>query len=68
MSYAEEVAQVFEPEICFVVDIATIKSGTELKLLELNSFSCSGIYSCDTDKIVESVNRVAWEEWMSYQE
>lgn len=64
--YASEVADVYQPEVCFVLDIAITTDG-EIKLLELNSFSCSGLYECDTNKIVEAANKVAEAEWLEYQ-
>jgi hypothetical protein len=36
------------PGICTVdVDVDT------LEIIEINSFSCAGLYDCDTDKIVK---------------
>ena len=33
------------------------------KIGEFNAFACSGLYNCDTDKIVEAVNAAAIKEW-----
>lgn len=54
----------WSPDKCYVLDIA--ESNGEIGLLELNSFSCSGLYSCDMDKIVKAVSEVAEKEWNEY--
>ena len=54
----------WSPAPVFVVDIGKIDNG-EYKLLEINSFNCSGMYYCDLEKIVVKSNEVAlkcWEE------
>ena len=64
------------PERLYVVDIAAGISKPEFKLgkqwkfedfeygvLELNSFSCSGMYKCDVNKIVAAAATVAKEEF-----
>lgn len=33
------------------------------KVVELNAFSSSGLYACDTVKIVEAVSQAAWNEY-----
>ena len=37
------------------------------KVLEVNSFSCSGLYGCNIEKIVREVSRVAKEEYDEYK-
>lgn len=51
----------WEPDRLFVMDIC--ESENKLSLLELNSFSCSGLYDCDLGKIVEMTSKIALEEW-----
>lgn len=61
MKYAEDVTAGWQPESVFVADIAKVTEG--YKLIEINSFSCSGLYNCNTDIIVEEVSKVAEQEW-----
>lgn len=56
--YACMVAQEkWKPDPMFAVDIAETSDG--LRMLEINSFSASGFYACDKNKIVLEANRVA---------
>ena len=68
IKYAEKVASCeWEPCKVYVMDICIGNNGVP-GLLELNSFSCSGLYECDISKIVEIVSKVAEQEWKEYQE
>ena len=68
IQYAENVAKCeWEPCKVYVMDIAVGLRGN-IGLLELNSFSCSGLYECDISKIVNEVSEVAEKEWREYQE
>jgi hypothetical protein len=61
-TFAETVAkQEWQLDDCYVVDVFLSEDGP--KIGEFNSFSSSGLYNCDTDKIVEAVNRVAAKEF-----
>lgn len=63
---AQEISKVdWRPSPIFVADIGIIngKNGEEAKLLEINSFNCSGMYYCDLEKIVAKANKKAIEEW-----
>lgn len=51
----------WEPDEIYVVDIAECVSG--FAVLELNSFSCSDLYSCDVKPIVTRVNDIALEKY-----
>lgn len=53
------------PDPIYVMDVC--ESGSELFLLELNSFSCSGLYQCDAAAVVKAVKELATEEWRSGQ-
>lgn len=61
MEYAEQVTGGWQPDRVFVADIAKVTEG--YKLIEINTFSCAGLYKCNTDIIVEEVSRVAVEDW-----
>jgi hypothetical protein len=47
----------YNPDPIFVIDICKTKTG-EYKVLELNSFSCSGLYTCNTNNIVQFVENL----------
>jgi hypothetical protein len=51
----------FRPDPMWTLDIGETKDG--LGLLEIGAFSCSGLYKCDPDVIVEYGTRLAEEEW-----
>lgn len=59
---ADEVAQEYEPDKCWTLDVCRTKEG-EYFLLEIGSFSCAGLYRCDVEPIVREVSRVVYEEW-----
>lgn len=46
----------YAPQILYVVDIAETSTG--FKVLELNSASCSAIYACNPNKIVDTINNL----------
>ena len=65
--YAYKIAkEEWQPDIAYTLDIC--KSNGKYYLLEANSFSCSGLYSCDFNPIVYSVSKAALKEWKDYQE
>ena len=51
----------WRPDRVFMMDVC--ESNGSLHLLELNSFSCSGLYDCDLSSTVEAVARIAKQEW-----
>lgn len=53
-----EIAKVWQPDPAWVMDICQTVDG-ELKLIEINSFSCSGFYDCDKKLIVEAASKLA---------
>ena len=62
LTFAEEMANTdWQPDVIYVMDIC--ENNGELYLLELNSFSCSGLYDCNLEKIVDNVNKLAIDEW-----
>lgn len=63
---AEKIAKAeWQADTVYVCDIALINqfSGPIAKVVELNAFSSSGLYACDTNKIVEAVSSAAMKEW-----
>lgn len=58
---AQRVADLeWQVDIAYVCDVALTPNGA--KVVELNSFSCAGLYACDLDLVVEGVSRAAWRE------
>ncbi|NLX96530.1 MAG: ATP-grasp domain-containing protein [Rhodopirellula sp.] len=51
----------WRPDSVFMMDVR--ESEDRLCVLELNSFSCSGLYHCDLAAVVRAVSEVAEEEW-----
>ena len=56
----------WQPDKIYTLDICRVED--EYSLLEVNSFSCSGLYRCSVEPIVKEVSRVALEEWKEYNE
>jgi len=59
---AEQVAKRYSIDRVWSCDICETYSG-EFYMLELGCFSCSGLYECNTDIIVEKVSKIALEEY-----
>ena len=60
--FAEKVAKAnWQLDTCYVVDIFLGEDGPRIG--EFNSFSSSGLYNCDMDRIVEAVTKAAVKEW-----
>lgn len=57
----------YQPERVWVLDMCRAAGLYTPKVLEVNSFSCSGLYGCNIEKIVREVSRVAKEEWDEYR-
>jgi hypothetical protein len=51
----------YRPDPIYMMDLCLC--GNSLYLLELNSFSCSGLYQCDPAAVVKEVKGLAIEEW-----
>lgn len=65
LDMAKEVAaREWQADIVYVCDVALTEINEEecAKVVELNTFSCAGLYACDTRKIIEAVSKVAWME------
>lgn len=50
----------------YTVDVCENSEG-EFFLMEINSFSSSGLYECDKKAVVDAVNEIALKEWIEYQ-
>ncbi len=63
---AEKIASIeWQPDLCYTVDMA--ESDCDVHLLEINSFSCAGLYDCDMESIVRYASVAAEKEWKEYQ-
>jgi hypothetical protein len=51
----------WRPDHLFMLDVC--ESGDKLRLVELNSFSCSWLYACDFASIVGAASRSAVRAW-----
>lgn len=56
IEHAQRVADFWQPQPAFVVDIAETPDG--LKIVEYNSLTCAGFYSADVYKIVEALENL----------
>ncbi len=65
--YAQQIAdEDWQPDRIYTLDIC--KSNGEYSLIEVNSFSCSGLYLCSPEAVVREVSKVALKEWKEYNE
>jgi hypothetical protein len=55
----------YRPDPIYMMDVCA--SANNLFLLELNSFSCSGLYQCDPAAVVREVKGLAIEQWQESQ-
>jgi hypothetical protein len=51
----------WQPDICYTVDVALTPVGP--KIIELNGFSCAGLYACDKDIIVNRISEIALKDF-----
>lgn len=59
---AQQVAQhEWQVDISYTCDVALTSKGP--RIVELNGFSCAGLYACDLGKVVDGVSRAAAREW-----
>lgn len=59
---ATQVAQHdWQVDIAYTCDVALTENGP--KIVELNGFSCAGLYSCDIDQVVMEVSKAATKEY-----
>lgn len=62
---ASKVCGMYIPDSVWTLDICETEQGN-FYVLEIGCASCSGLYACDTDKIVETINKVATKEYYDY--
>jgi len=65
--FADDIARKeWQPDKAYCLDICKVEY--KYYLLEINSFSCSGLYLSDPKPIVKEVSKIALEEWKEYNE
>ena len=77
LEFAERLAKQWSPCACFTLDVAMINYNNTMKdddietaeprLIELNSFSCSGFYACDLEKTVIAVSEKTIKDYNDNQ-
>lgn len=61
---ADQVAAMeWQADTVYVCDVGLLKEDQSPKVVELNSFSCAGLYACDTVAIVDAVSKAAAAEF-----
>ncbi len=63
-NFAQKIADDYQPERCFTIDICNNDNGNHL--LELNSFSSAGLYSCNVKSVIKEVSKVAIDDYNNY--
>lgn len=60
INFANTLSKIWEPEETYTMDIAETEQQNEktYSLIEINSFSCSGLYNCNKAKIVYEVSKL----------
>lgn len=66
IEYAKRISSIYQPESCYVLDIGLY--GDTIGVVELNSFSCSGMYNCNKEDIVRGAIDALSKEIDSYKE
>jgi hypothetical protein len=64
--YAEEVAHHWSPHRMYVMDIAEVDVGNQfpdLRLLEIGSFNCAGLYGADVHAVAQAAHDAAIAYW-----
>lgn len=62
----------WEPDPIYIMDVCNLSSARyrhpKFEIIELNSFSCSGLYACDLDIVVEKATELAIKENEEYRD
>lgn len=53
----------WQPEDVYVMDLGLVNDGW--RIVEINSFTCSGLYKCDYDKVIHELENYAVDTWNS---
>lgn len=63
---AQEACKVYEPDPIFILDVC-FGADDAYYLMEINSFSCGGLYACEMEPIVKRASELAVKEWEDYR-
>lgn len=66
IDFAGEAAKLYNPDGVWSLDVCHTKAGNYW-VLEIGCMSCSGLYACDIDKLVEVASKKAIQEYEEYQ-
>jgi len=66
---ARQAALLYNPDVCYTIDIAKIDSpmGVSYGVLEVGCFSCAGMYGNNIEDVVKAVSAAALKEWEEYR-
>ena len=67
INLAKAVAKIYHPDPMYTIDICQ-GADDKFYLLEVGSFSCAGLYSCDMEPIVTTASEIALKEWKDLYE
>lgn len=62
---AIKAADRYQPDSAFTIDVGLTTNG-KYKVVEINSFSCAGLYGVDLYKVVEAVSKVAIKDYEEF--
>lgn len=57
--------QEHQPDKAYTVDVAELENG-DFKVIELNSFSCAGLYACNLYDVVKGISEIAEKDYKDY--
>lgn len=52
----------WQPSVAYMCDVALTEGGV-CKIVELNAFSCAGLYDCDYEKVFDAVTQAVSEQY-----
>ena len=65
---ANKVGQLeWQPDLAYTVDVAELEDGS-FKIIELNSFSCAGLYACNLRDVIKEISKIAETEYKEIME
>lgn len=62
LNFGNHLAKMYEPDKCWFLDVCLLNNG-ELRIVEIGSFSCAGMYACDPVSILSAVSSQAFLDW-----
>ena len=62
IEFANKMSKLYQPDKAYTIDVCRLGNG-EYKMIEINSFFCASMYGNDYKKVVETVNKLAINEY-----